>query len=112
MPWKTSAASPSWGIHFLETKLETSISAKPHSESKFTNSLLDWALIALDSFCKPSRGPTSVMRISASVGIPECYAEAEEKSRQEKIDKSKSRKAKGWAHGADRLVFPLSTFRL
>jgi len=54
-----SAASASWGTHFGCTKLVVSTVVSPASTSRRMNSALTATSTTADSFCNPSRGPTS-----------------------------------------------------
>ena len=54
-----AAPSASWGIHFGLTKLVISMARRPVSESASMKRTLSSVAIMRDSFCNPSRGPTS-----------------------------------------------------
>ena len=56
---QTSSASASCGTHFGCTKLVASTTGGRPSTSRWMNSTLTSALTIRDSFCSPSRGPTS-----------------------------------------------------
>jgi hypothetical protein len=51
------------GTHFGETKLPASISLKPASASASISAILVSVATIPASFCKPSRGPTSTIRM-------------------------------------------------
>src|SRR4051794_3413570 len=55
----TSPPSASWGIHFGFTKLVISMARSPVCESASTRRILSSVGTMRDSFCRPSRGPTS-----------------------------------------------------
>ena len=55
----TSPPSASWGIHFGFTKLVISMARSPVSESASMSFTLSSVGTMRDSFCRPSRGPTS-----------------------------------------------------
>ena len=55
----TSAPSASWGIHFGLTKLVISMARSPVSDSASMSFTLSSVGTMRDSFCSPSRGPTS-----------------------------------------------------
>ena len=58
----SSSASASWGTHFGWTKLVASMVRSPASASRAMNSAFTSTGSSADSFCRPSRGPTSWMR--------------------------------------------------
>ncbi|MNT57768.1 hypothetical protein D3C72_1951670 [compost metagenome] len=60
-PAITSALSPICGTHLGDTKLVTSISLSPASCRRCTSSILTEAGTGDFSFCRPSRGPTSMI---------------------------------------------------
>src|SRR5687768_6111518 len=62
MPAQTSAASAICGTHFGLTKADTSIMAWPAADSLLTKAILSGVGTNADSFCSPSRGPTSTIR--------------------------------------------------
>ncbi len=55
----TSPPSASWGIHFGLTKLVISMARSPVSDSASMSFTLSSVGTMRDSFCRPSRGPTS-----------------------------------------------------
>jgi hypothetical protein len=55
----SSSASASWGIARGATKLVASISRKPASTSSSMKRAFVSVESGVDSFCRPSRGPTS-----------------------------------------------------
>ncbi len=59
MPANTSAASAICGTHFGLTNADTSITGRRAAVNRSTNAILSVVLTAADSFCSPSRGPTS-----------------------------------------------------
>jgi hypothetical protein len=61
IPRITSALSAICGTHSGLTKLVTSMSFRPAACKRCTSSILTAAGTGCFSFCKPSRGPTSVM---------------------------------------------------
>jgi len=65
----TAPASPSCGTHLGLTKLVTSTSSTHAAQSRRTSWALSAAAIMADSFCRPSRGETSVMR---TLGMAKC----------------------------------------
>ena len=60
MPAITSALSAICGTHLGLTKLVTSISFRPAACRRCTNSILTAEGTGCFSFCRPSRGPTSM----------------------------------------------------
>src|SRR3954466_6211052 len=75
MPAKTSAASAICGTHVGLTNAETSTTGSPARERLFTKEILSAVLIAADSFCSPSRGPTSTTVTRAGSGMGNGTAE-------------------------------------
>ena len=61
MPSMTWALSAICGTHFGETKLVDSMALKPVAESRLISSILTSVGTIIDSFCSPSRGPTSTI---------------------------------------------------
>ena len=61
MPAITSDDVAIWGTHFGETNDADSIFGKPARESRSTSAILMSAGTVCASFCKPSRGPTSII---------------------------------------------------
>src|SRR5262245_8528242 len=59
MPAITCALSAICGTHLGLTKLVTSISRQPAACKRCTSSILTSEPTGMDSFCSPSRGPTS-----------------------------------------------------
>ena len=59
---KTSAEPAICGTHLGETKLPASMYPSPASVKASTNCTLSATLIGRASFCRPSRGPTSIRR--------------------------------------------------
>ena len=65
-----SSASASWGTHFGCTMLVVSTTVCPASTSRSTNSALTSTGSTVDSFCNPSRGPTSQIVTRGGSGSP------------------------------------------
>src|SRR5207342_1135481 len=63
MPEYTSAASASCGTHFGLTKLVASMLRSPVADRRSISAILSAVAMMVFSFCRPSRGPTSTMRI-------------------------------------------------
>ena len=57
----TSLASDMAGTHFGETKDAASMARQPASASFRIKRILSLVLTMVDSFCRPSRGPTSTI---------------------------------------------------
>src|SRR5690349_4764346 len=68
MPAKTSAASASCGTHFGLTKLVASIVRSPHAERRSISAILSAVATKVASFWRPSRAPTSTMRMESAIG--------------------------------------------
>src|SRR5439155_141350 len=62
MPANTCSASAICGTHFGLTKAETSMTGRFAALSLSTNAILSTVETVADSFCNPSRGPTSTTR--------------------------------------------------
>ena len=56
----SSSASASWGIAFGLTKLVASMRRQPASINRSIRVILSASETGVDSFCRPSRGPTSM----------------------------------------------------
>src|SRR5689334_18359125 len=67
MPAYTSAASAICGTHFGLTKLVASTVRRPQSDRRSISAILSAVATGADSFCRPSRGPTSTMRTAGSL---------------------------------------------
>src|SRR5690606_22702002 len=61
MPAMISAASASCGTHRGLTKLVASTTGNPVADSRSTSVILSAVAMVADSFCSPSRGPTSTI---------------------------------------------------
>ena len=66
-----------WGTHFGLTKLPASIMSIPACVRRLTSSTFTCGGMTADSFCSPSRGPTSTIRTSSGLTGGEVSSQVE-----------------------------------
>src|SRR2546430_3470160 len=103
MPANTCSASAICGTHFGLTKAETSMTGRFAALSLSTNATLSAVDTVADSFCSPSRGPTSTTRTfirglsfqleERAIGLDELTLAA-----VDRLDRRVARRANGQLH--------------